>query len=464
MRVLVTGANGYIGGRLVPRLLAAGHDVRVMVRDPRRIDGFPWKDQVQVHVGDVTRPATLAGCCEGVDAAYYLIHRMTDSRQFQQEDQEAARAFAKVAAGVYIIYLGGLQPDGKASPHLASRAEVGRELAVGPITEFRAGPVIGSGSASFEMTRYLTERLPVMVTPKWVSNPVQPIAVRDVLAYLVAALETGPQGVVDIGGEVLPFRDMMARYAKVRGLKRRIYPVPVLAPTLAARWVQFITPISNRLAVPLLAGIVHPVTADTRRAQQLFPDIRPIDYEEAVRLALARVEADDVETRWSNAGSEGFRLEDWENLKQETRTVWVDASPQAVFDVITSLGGETGWLAWDWAWRLRGGLDKAVGGPGLRRGRRTKRGMHAGDAVDFWRVEAVEPGRMVRLRAEMRLPGKAWLQFDVSQERGGTRLTQTALYEPHGLPGLLYWWSVYPFHRPLFKAMAEAIAQRAEAA
>ncbi len=460
MRVLVTGANGYVGGRLVPRLLEAGHDVRVMVRDPARIEGFPWAGDVEVHVGDVTRPETLEGCCQGMDAAYYLIHRMTDTKDFRQQDRAAAQAFAKVAHGVYTIYLGGLQPAGRASDHLASRAEVGQALAVNPMTEFRAGPIIGSGSASFEMTRYLTERLPVMVTPKWVSNQVQPIAIRDVLAYLVAALDSGPQGVVEIGGEALPFREMMQGYARVRGLKRRIIPVPVLAPTLAARWVQFITPITNKLAVPLLAGIVHPVTADTTKARAHFPHIKPIGYEESVRLALNRLAADEVETRWATAGGGGFALQDWENLKQETRRIHVDAPPERVFEVVTSLGGETGWLAWGWAWNLRGALDKMVGGPGLRRGRRTRKGMRPGDAVDFWRVETVEPG-LVRLRAEMKVPGKAWLQFEMTADGGGTMLTQTALFEPRGLAGWLYWWSVYPFHKPLFKAMVKAIGEAA---
>lgn len=461
VHVLVTGANGYIGGRLVPRLLDAGHQVRVMVRDASRIEGFAWSHDVDVHIGDVTDPSSLDGCCDGIDAAYYLIHRMTDSKDFQEEDRLAAWAFAKAAKGTHIIYLGGLQPKGDASAHLASRAEVGQELAVGPITEFRAGPVIGSGSASFEMTRYLTERLPVMVTPKWVRNDVQPIAVRDVLAYLVAALDVEPAGIVDIGGEVLPFRQMMHRYARIRGLRRLIMPVPVLAPTLAGRWVQFITPIPNKLAIPLLAGIVHPVTADVTRARELFPQIEPLGYDDAVRLALQRMADDEVETRWSGAGDHGFVLTDWENLKQESRSVYVDATPEQVFAVVASLGGERGWLAWNWAWRLRGAMDRMVGGPGLRQGRRSRRTLRIGERVDFWRVEALEPGRLLRLRAEMKLPGKAWLQFETEPEDGGARLTQTALYEPRGLFGPSYWWAVYPVHRPLFAAMTRAIAKEA---
>ena len=459
MHVLVTGANGYIGGRLVGRLLAAGHTVRVMVRGRDRIKGFAWEQDVEVHVGDVRQPDTLVGCCDGVDAAYYLIHGMSEHKDFRAKDQADAAAFAEAANGTHIIYLGGIQPDGEPTAHLASRAEVGQALAICPISEFRAGPVIGSGSASFEMVRYLTERLPVMVTPRWVKNPVRPVAVRDVLAYLVAALETGPVGVVDIGGDAMPFRDVMKRYARVRGLRRAIFATPVLAPTLAARWVQFITPIRNQLAVPLLAGIIHPITGDTTKARRLFPDIEPMSFEEAVRLALERMAQDDVETHW-NSESDGYALQDWENLKRETRSIAVAATPEDVFAVVSRLGGQQGWLARNAAWRLRGAIDRMVGWPGMRR-RRSHATLRVGDAVDFWRVEAVDPPGLVRLRAEMKLPGRAWLQFDITPAEGGARLTQTALFEPKGLAGLAYWWAVYPVHKPLFQAMTKAIAEAA---
>ncbi len=459
MRILVTGANGYVGGRLVPRLLAAGHSVRAMVRDASRLEGFPWRDDVEVVVGNVQEPDSLQGCAEGMDAAYYLVHGMVESKDFRVRDREAASHFANAVAGIpHVIYLGGLQPTGTASNHLASRAEVGAALAaVAPTTELRAGPVIGSGSASFEMTRYLTERLPVMLVPRWVDNAIQPVAIRDVLAYLVAALDKGPQGIVDIGGEVRSFRSMMQGYAEVRGLRRRIIKVPVLAPTLAARWVQFITPITNRLAVPLLAGIVHPVTADTAKARQLFPEIDPIAYEEAVRLALRREELDDVETRWTRQVGPGYMLTDWENMKQERRTVMVAAEPAAVHAFLCSLGGKRGWLAWNAAWKLRGAMDRLVGGPGLRRGRRNRNSVRVGDAVDFWRVEAVEPGRLLRLRAEMKVPGKAWLQFECIPSGEHTQLVQTAFFEPKGLAGVLYWSSLYPIHRIIFRDMTRAI-------
>ncbi len=462
VRILVTGATGYVGGRLVPRLLAAGHDVHVLVRDAGRVVGRSWSTQVVVHEGDLLDLKTLAAL-PACDAAYYLVHAMGAGGDFESAEAKAAKHFVEAIRTDHCIYLGGLQPVAEARAHLRSRAETGRILAALPLTEFRAGPIIGSGSASFEMVRYLTERLPVMVTPKWVHRKVRPIAIRDVLSYLEAALDEGPQGIVDIGSEVLTFAQMMQGYAEVRGLRPRwLVPTPVLAPGLAARWVQLVTPVSNRLAIPIIRGMSHDLVGDVGKVHRVFPEIHPIGYAEAVSLALGRIESDDVETRWSNAqGDEGYELNDWENLKQETRSIHVDASPSKVFRVVSSLGGETGWLAWQWAWRLRGAVDRMVGGPGLRRGRRSRTRMVPGDAVDFWRVEAVEEDRLLRLRAEMRLPGKAWLQFETVPHEGGTLLTQTALFEPRGVPGILYWMAVYPFHRPLFKAMVKAIAEAA---
>ncbi len=458
----MTGATGYVGGRLVPRLVASGHEVHVLVRDAKRVQGRSWSSDVVVHEGDVLDADSLDGL-PSFDIAYYLIHAMGSAGDFEAAEAQAARLFADHIITKHCIYLGGLQPAGAARAHLRSRAETGRILSALPLTEFRAGPIIGSGSASFEMVRYLTERLPAMVTPKWVHRKVRPIAIRDILSYLEGAIKAGPQGIVDIGSDTLTFAQMMQQYAEVRGLRKRLLiPTPVLAPGLAARWVQLVTPVSNRLAIPIIRGMSHDLVGDLGKAGRVFPDIHPIGYQQAVSLALGRIEADDVETRWSNAqGTEGFALTDWENLKQETRSIHVDAPPDEVFKVVSSLGGDTGWLAWQWAWRLRGAMDRVVGGPGLRRGRRSRTRMVPGDAVDFWRVEAVEQDRMIRLRAEMRLPGKAWLQFEMVPSDGGTLLTQTALFEPRGVPGILYWMAVYPFHRPLFKAMVEAIAEAA---
>ncbi|MGB0651578.1 MAG: SDR family oxidoreductase [Thermoplasmatota archaeon] len=475
MRVLVTGATGYIGGRLVPTLVAQGHDVRVLVRDASRVpkQSEGWEG-VEVVEGDLLDAASLAPALAGMEAAYYLVHSMGDAKSFEELELRAADNFVAAAkdAGVrHVLYLGGLQPPGEARQHLRSRAEVGRRLAALPLTEFQAGPVVGSGSASFEIVRYLTERLPVMLTPRWVDHRVDPIAIRDVLTYLTRALETGPLGVVPIGSGAIRFRDMMEGYARVRGLRRRlIVKVPVFAPTLAARWVQFITPVTNRVAVPVIDGMREDLVADTTAARSAFPDVVPMPYEEAVALAIARTEGDLVPTRWSSAhGAAGaatpFSMVDEHNLKREARRVEVAAPPEAAFAVVASLGGKTGWLAWDWAWQVRGAVDRMVGGPGLRRGRRSSKAVRVGDAVDFWRVEAVEPPHLLLLRAEMKVPGKAWLRFEVVPGPDGSTCTliQTALFEPRGMPGWAYWNVLYPVHRQIFRAMPKAIAKEAVA-
>lgn len=480
MRVLVTGATGYVGGRLVPRLLEAGHEVTVLVRDAARFTGRAGAQDARIIQGDLLEPETLDEWFKGFDAAYYLVHAMHGGAGFARRDDLAARNFAQAAVDCpHVIYLGGLLPQG-ASEHLQSRAQVGRTLRAmlpGAVSEFRAGPIIGSGSASFEMVRYLTERLPVMITPKWVRNAVQPIAVRDVLAYLLQALHQKPLGVIDIGADRQTFADLMQGYAAQRGLKRRvILPTPFLAPALAARWVGFVTPISNRLAVPLVQGVIHPVVADTQKAREIFPKIEPIPYREAVKLALNRIEKNLVETRWSGSLTNGsvpnrdaFELTDEEGLIREVRQVETDAPPLDVFRECCSVGGDKGWPAWQWAWRLRGWMDKLIGGPGLRRGRRHPVELSEGECVDFWRVERVYPadcnghGRL-RLRAEMKVPGKAWLQWETSTTpQGRTRLTQTAMFEPKGLPGFAYWYACYPVHLFLFDQMARAIARGAEA-
>jgi uncharacterized protein YbjT (DUF2867 family) len=466
MKVLVTGATGYIGGRLVPLLVEGGHQVRVLVRDPGRIAGRDWAGRVELAVGNVEDLASLGAACRGADAAYYLVHLMGSGRDFPERDRAAARNFAAAAAGIgRVIYLGGLVPAGeRISPHLASRAEVGEILrAALPTLEFRAGPVIGSGSASFEMVRYLTERLPAMIAPRWILNEVQPIAVRDVLSYLLLSLERGEPGVYNVGSEPLSFKAMMEEFARVRGLRRLIVPVPVLAPKLAALWVGLVTPIPNRLAVPLIEGVVHPVVADTSAARGTYPEVEPIPYPEAVRRALRTVEAGGVETSWSGAlgGGAYFELAEVEGLIRETRRTWTPASCESVFRVLSSLGGDRGWLFWNWAWRLRGTLDRLAGGPGLRRGRRDPVTLLPGDAVDFWRVEAVEPPRLLRLRAEMKLSGQAWLQWETTPENGGTRLVQSALFAPKGLSGILYWKALYPAHKIIFSGMVRRITREA---
>ncbi|MFN4033521.1 MAG: SDR family oxidoreductase [Fimbriimonadales bacterium] len=467
-RILLTGATGYVGGRLTPRLLECGYSVRVLARDPERLAARPWREQVEVVAGDMGDLNSLRRALQGVDIAYYLVHSMQTGADFAQRDREYAQNFVQAGRETglkHLIYLGGLLPrEGAPSLHLSSRAEVGVILREGlPCTEFRAGPIIGSGSASFEMARYLTERLPVMITPRWIDNLVSPIGIRDVLNYLLQAAAREPLGVVEIGATPLTFREMMLIYAEERGLKRVVLKTPVLAPKLAALWVGLVTPIPNRLAVPLVEGIVHSLVADTTQARRLFPEIRPMEYRDAVRLALTRIAERAVETHWSGAlgAAQTYALQDWEGLIREERTVLVEAPPEAVFRAFCSLGGETGWLVWNWAWRLRGLLDKLVGGPGLRRGRRHPYELLPGEAVDFWRVEQVAPNRRLRLRAEMKTPGKAWLEFEAIPEEGRTRLVQRALFEPRGLPGALYWYALHPIHKRIFSDMARALAQRA---
>jgi uncharacterized protein YbjT (DUF2867 family) len=472
MKVLVTGATGYVGGRLMRRLLARRDlDLRVLVRDAERARGRGWPEGVEIVEGDLMDVASLRDALEGVDVAYYLVHSMHGGDDFAEADRRAARNFVQAGQGLrQVIYLGGILPepqgDGPGSEHLESRAEVGRILRKGlPTTELRAGPIIGGGSASFEMVRYLTERLPAMIAPRWILNEVQPIGIRDALAYLFAALgRDDALGVVDIGTDPLTFKGMMTEYADVRGLPRAIVPVPVLAPRLAGLWVGLVTPIPNKLALPLVEGVVRPVIGDTSRARELFPEIEPMPYRDAVALALERTDAGEVVTRWSDSGDSNdpeVRLIDNEGVVREVRTRVVDAPQEAVFRAFSSLGGDRGWRVWGWLWRLRGMVDQIVGGPGLRRGRRHRERLYPGEALDFWRVEEYRPTSLLRLRAEMKVPGRAWLQFEAIPEGDRTRLVQTAFFAPTGFFGWLYWYGIYPLHAVIFSDMVDALARDA---
>ena len=467
MKILVTGATGYIGGRLVPKLLDRGYDVRVLARRPEALSGKSWFEETEVVAGDLADKDSLDRALEGCDAAYFLVHAMYSGDDFAQKEKEYAKNFASAARNIdKIIYLGGLLPEGgTTSEHLLSRARVGEILRTNDnCTEFRAGPIIGSGSASFEMVRYLTERIPVMIVPRWVKNLVQPIAVKDVISYLVAALDQEPLGIVDIGADALSFRGMMEVFAETRELDRVIIPVPVLTPLLSGLWVGLVTPIPNSLALPLVKGIITPVLADTEKAEIYFPDIRPMRYREAILLALEKIEQRAVETRWrvSSAETESYDLIDKEGLITEIRTVLSDTPADSLYRSFTSIGGESGWLAWNWAWKVRGLFDSLIGGPGLTRGRRHPTELEVGEELDFWRVEKITENRALLLRAEMKVPGKAWLQFEAIPKDGKSQLVQTAIFAPKGLFGFLYWYSFYPAHYFIFEKMARRIAKRAE--
>lgn len=468
MKVLVTGATGYIGGRLIPMLLEKGYLVTVLVRDIDRIKQKEWFNKVDIIKGDTLKNGVWKKKLDDFSAAYYLIHSMYSEGSFDELDKISAKNFAKAAKKIpHVIYLGGLLPHAEEnSKHLSSRATTGSILAsLLPTTEFRAGPIIGSGSASFEMVRYLTERLPVMVAPKWIHNLVQPIAIRDVLSYLICALKIGPQGIVEIGSERLTFKEMMLKYAKVKGLKRWIFSVPVLSPTLAARWVGLITPIPNKIAVPLIEGVKHPVIADISKSKKLFPDIKPITYNKAVKLALSKTAARIVETRWcgSIGNATTYKLNDQDGIIQEEHAVSVNAAPKFLFEAFSDIGGKKGWYAWNWAWKFRGFLDRMIGGPGLSRGRRNTKALHNGDIIDFWRIESIKINKELLLRAEMKVPGKAWLRFQaVPKNKSETILIQTAYFRPHGLLGHLYWLAMLPAHYFIFPNMLKSIAKNAE--
>ncbi|MCU1408227.1 MAG: NAD-dependent dehydratase [Microbacteriaceae bacterium] len=486
-RVLVTGATGYIGGRLVPRMLEAGYPVRVLVRTPDRLQDVPWAGDVEIVSGDLADPAAVRVACEGVDVLYYLVHSMGAGGDFEATEQASAHAVADgaAAAGVSrIVYLGGLHPaEGELSPHLRSRQAVGRILLESgvPTVALQAGVVIGSGSTSFEMIRHLTDVLPYMPAPKWVRNRIQPIAVRDVLYYLIqaAGLPAEVNRRFDIGGpDVLRYGQMMNGYALEAGLRQRpIAALPVLTPWLAAQWVNLVTPIPRRLAIPIIESLQYDCVMHEHDIDRYIPP--PPEglsgYRRAVSLALGRMRDGEVETSWRNAtvgsalgdGSSSNALPsdpEWAGhlVYTDLRERHSSAKPADLWHVIESIGGENGWYSFPLAWALRGWMDKIVGGVGLHRGRLHPDRLHTGDALDFWRVERIERGSLLRLRAEMRVPGRAWLEMQAEADAGGGSVyRQRAVFFPRGLGGRLYWWAILPFHGIIFNGMANRITAAA---
>jgi uncharacterized protein YbjT (DUF2867 family) len=477
--VLVTGATGYIGGRLVSRLLHGGCSVRCLVRDPRKLESRCWigHPQLTVIAGDADDRETLRTALTDCSAAFYLIHSMlVAGTTYRQRDNELADIFAHTAKDVglpRIVYLGGLGETGQGlSKHLASRREVEATLASTgiPVTVLRAAMIIGSGSASFEILRYLVERLPIMVTPKWVSTESQPIAIGNVLHYLVACLDE-PATVgrtLDIGGaNVLPYRAIMQEMAQALGLRRRlIIPVPVLTPRLSSLWIHLVTPLDHRIARPLSEGLKNRVVCRNDDAAQLMPQ-RLLSIREAIMEAIRDRNADDVETAWSDAGPvPGDPHWAGGRVFVDRREVEISASPSTVFQAVCQIGGGRGYYAADWLWRIRGMMDRLVGGPGLRRGRRHSQVVAYGEALDFWRVTGIEADRSLELRAEMKLPGIAQLSFRIEPLQDSPphcRLIQTARFKPRGLLGMVYWYAVLPLHGIVFSGMLSGIKRAAEA-
>ena len=482
MKVLVTGATGYVGGRLVPKLLEQGYSVRVLAREPHRLDGVPWHDDVEIIQGDLQVRADVARAVSAVDVVYYLVHSMSSAGDFEVIERRVATLVAEEAKSAQvkrIVYLGGLHPKGKLSRHLGSRKEVGEILLASgvPTIALQAGVIIGSGSASFEMIRHLTEILPAMPAPKWVRNKIQPIAIRDVLHYLVKSAELPPEinRALDIGGpDVFRYFELMNGYAKEAGLKERlILALPVLSPWLASQWVNLVTPIPRSLAVPIIESLLHDAVMKNHDIDDVIPP--PAEgltgFRRSVELALVRMRSGEVETSWRNTEVIGAPSDplpsdpEWagHTVYTDSREVTVAAPSDELWKVVESIGGDNGWYSLPVAWAARGLLDKLVGGVGLRRGRRDPNKLVTGDALDFWRVEKIERGTFLRLRAEMKLPGLAWLEFTVTpvSEEHST-LSQRAIFFPQGLGGRLYWFAVTPLHGIVFAGMARSMGKAAE--
>ncbi len=477
--ILVTGATGYVGSRLIVRLLEAGYPVRVLVRDPARLQGRPWLDQVEVAAGDAMNLESLAPVLEGVSAAYFLIHGMQGGTVNAVRDMNVARNFARAASLAKIeriIYLGELvDTTARLSPYLRSRHETGYILRQGsvPVTEFRAGMIVGSGSTLFELVRYIAAHETVFICPRWYFSRSQPIAIRNVLDYLVSALSqresSGRQ--IEIGGlSRLRYADMLLQYSKVMGFRRFLLPIPFFVPHLSATWVHLVTPITYNTVLPLIERMRSDSIAQVDLARELFPEVQLLDFETAVRYALKKIESGDIQSSWSDAlvNSAGditpYRFDMVQGMYVEKRQRLVDLPASLIFRVFSGIGGARGWFYMDWSWTIRGWMDKMIGGVGLRRGRRHPDEIWVGESLDFWRVESVTPDRFMRLQAEMKVPGKAWLEFECTpQPDGQTLLTTKAYFEGHGLAGKLYWYAMWPFHKFIFDGLTREIASRAQA-
>jgi uncharacterized protein YbjT (DUF2867 family) len=474
MHILLTGATGYVGGVLLGELERRGHRVRCLARRPAKLAGKTGP-LTEVVAGDASDPAALARACAGVDAAYWMVHAMDSGVDFERADRLAAERFAAAAreAGVgRIVYLGGLgaDDDERLSPHLRSRHEVGAILRAGggDVVELRASIVVGAGSFSFDLVRTLVERLPVMICPAWLATPTQPIAIGDVVAYLAAVLDLppGPPRIFEIGGpDVVSYGAIMREYARQRGLHRLMIPVPVLTPRLSSLWLKLVAPRYSKVGRKLIDGLKNPTVVTSDAARRELP-VRPLGLAAAVRAAIDQEDREFAGKRWADFAdvedlphryggrTEGTRLVDH-------RRAVVAVPPERAFAAIERIGGANGWYACDWLWQLRGWMDRCIGGPGMSRGRRDPERLAAGDVLDCWQVEVCQPPRRLRLAAEMRMPGRGWLEFEVVPRDGDVTIHQTAVFDPRGLGGLAYWYAIWPLHELVFSRMLAGIARHA---
>ncbi len=472
--ILLTGSTGYVGGRLLPLLLERGEHVRCMTRrPPASLDEVP--DGVEIVKGNALDQESLNSALQGIEIAYYFIHSMGSNDDFEKTDRLAAENFADACTRQRvkrIVYLGGLgNPDHQLSKHLRSRQEIGDVLrtSTASVIEFRASIIIGSGSLSFEMIRALVERLPVMICPKWVRVLAQPIAIEDVLAYLVEVLDL-PESesiIFEIGGpDQISYGEIMQGYAKQRGLTRWMIPVPFLTPYLSSLWLGLVTPLYSRVGRKLVDSLKNPTLVSNNVADQHFK-VRPRSADEAIARALINEDKEFAETRWSDAFSSGGKEKSWGGIRfgsrlVDSRTQAVNATAVEAFNPIRRIGGETGWYYGNWLWKIRGFMDLLVGGVGVRRGRRHPDQIRVGDTLDFWRVEQFKDNKLLRLSAEMKVPGRAWLEFEVTEENGTSTVRQTAIFDPVGLFGLAYWYALYPLHQFVFAGMLRNICRAIE--
>jgi len=465
--VLVTGATGYIGGLLIPHLLERGYRVRVLARDPERLKYRKWYQHVEVAKGDVTQSFSLLSALEGVHTAYYLVHSMSNGYGYTEVEIQSAQNFINAAEQTsvqHIIYLGGLaKPKNTESKHMSSRIQTGVTLRKGkiPVTEFRAGIIVGPGSISFEMIRYITEWFPVIVGPLWLRNTVQPIATQNVLEYLLAALEHPPssRAVYEIGGpDVMPYGETMLRYARVRGLKRILLPVPGLPIHILAWFMGLLTPVPVKIANPLIGGLAGDSVVIRDRVRRIFPDVKLLGFEEALSNSLALLHPRHLDPIWES-GIAPVTVVKHQGFFVDHRWVVVNATPEKVFQIFTSMGGKNGWPYANWLWQLRGWLDRLLGGPGLRS---FVQPLKEGDVVDYYRVETIELGHLLRLHSELKAPGDGWMEWRVESIDDVIRLSQTGYFAPRGLPGFIYWFVLGPVHKLVFAGLVKAIARKSE--